>query len=26
MAMNRKIRQLCGLAPTEHLEEEFSNG
>jgi len=24
--MNRKIRQLCGLAPTEHLEEEFSNG
>ena len=23
MAMNRKIRQLCGLAPTEHLEEEF---
>jgi len=26
MAMNRKIRQLCGLAPTEHLEEEFTNG
>jgi hypothetical protein len=26
MAMNRKIRQLCGLAPTEHLKEEFSNG
>ncbi len=26
MAMNRKIRQLCGLAPTEHLEEELSNG
>jgi rubrerythrin len=26
MAMNRKIRQLCGLAPTERLEEEFSNG
>lgn len=25
MAMNRKIRQLCGLAPTEHLKEEFSN-
>ena len=25
MAMNRKIRQLCGLAPTEHLEEEFIN-
>jgi len=23
MAMNRKIRRLCGLAPTEHLEEEF---
>jgi hypothetical protein len=26
MAMNRKIRQLCGLAPTEHLKEELSNG
>ncbi len=26
MAMNRKIRQLCGLALTEHLEEELSNG
>ncbi len=26
MAMNRKIRQLCGLAPTEHLMEEISNG
>jgi rubrerythrin len=26
MAMNRKIRQLCGLAPTEHLEEELTNG
>lgn len=26
MAMNRKIRQLCGLAPTEHLMEELSNG
>ena len=26
MAMNRKIRQLCGLAPTEHLMEEMSNG
>jgi hypothetical protein len=26
MAMNRKIRQLCGLAPTEHLKEEFTNG
>ena len=26
MAMNRKIRQLCGLAPTEHLKEEMSNG
>lgn len=25
MAMNRKIRQLCGLAPTEHLEEELSH-
>jgi len=26
MAMNRKIRQLCGLSPTEHLMEEISNG
>ena len=26
MAMNRKVRQLCGLAPTEHLKEEFTNG
>ncbi|HMG71127.1 MAG TPA: hypothetical protein VK544_08415 [Gemmatimonadaceae bacterium] len=26
MAMNRKIRQLCGLAPTEHLKEELANG
>jgi hypothetical protein len=26
MAMNRKIRQLCGLAPTEHLKEEVTNG
>jgi hypothetical protein len=26
MAMNRKIRQLCGLAPTEHLTEELTNG
>ena len=23
MAMNRKIRQLCGLAPTEHIKEEL---
>jgi hypothetical protein len=26
MAMNRKIRQLCGLAPTEHFMEELANG
>jgi hypothetical protein len=26
MAMNRKIRQLCGLSPTEHLMEELRNG
>lgn len=26
MAMNRKIRQLCGLSPTEHLMEELNNG
>ncbi|HXG69048.1 MAG TPA: hypothetical protein VNJ04_00360 [Gemmatimonadaceae bacterium] len=26
MAMNRKVRQLCGLAPTEHLREELANG
>lgn len=26
MAMNRKIRQLCGLSPTEHLMEEIGNG
>jgi hypothetical protein len=25
MAMNRKVRQLCGLAPTEHIKEEFIN-
>ena len=25
MAMNRKVRQLCGLAPTEHLKEELTN-
>jgi hypothetical protein len=25
MAMNRKVRQLCGLAPTEHIKEEFTN-
>jgi hypothetical protein len=23
MAMNRKVRQVCGLAPTEHLKEEL---
>jgi rubrerythrin len=26
MAMNRKVRQLCGLAPTEHLKEELTHG
>ena len=26
MAMNRKVRQLCGLAPVEHLKEELTNG
>ncbi|MFL5638721.1 MAG: hypothetical protein ACJ78M_05055, partial [Gemmatimonadaceae bacterium] len=26
MAMNRKVRQLCGLAPTEHFKEELTNG
>jgi len=26
MAMNRKVRQLCGLAPIEHLKEELTNG
>lgn len=26
MAMNRKVRQICGLSPTEHLMEEMSNG
>lgn len=26
MAMNRKIRQLCSLSPTEHMMEELSNG
>ena len=26
MAMNRKIRQLCGLGPTEHYMEELTNG
>jgi hypothetical protein len=26
MAMNRKIRQLCGLAPTEHFMEDLANG
>jgi len=25
MAMNRKVRQLCGLAPVEHLKEELRN-
>ncbi|HUQ99144.1 MAG TPA: hypothetical protein VM166_06790 [Gemmatimonadaceae bacterium] len=25
MAMNRKVRQLCGLAPTEHIKEELTN-
>ncbi len=25
MAMNRKIRQLCGLAPTQHLKKELEN-
>jgi hypothetical protein len=25
MAMNRKVRQLCGLAPTEHIKEELIN-
>jgi hypothetical protein len=25
MAMNRKVRQLCGLAPTEHFKEELIN-
>jgi hypothetical protein len=26
MAMNRKVRQLCGLAPTEHIREELTHG
>ena len=26
MAVNRKIRLLCGLAPTEHLKESISGG
>ena len=26
MAVNRKIRLVCGLAPTEHLKESISNG
>jgi len=26
MAMNRKIRLLCGLAPTDHLRESVSGG
>jgi rubrerythrin len=26
MAMNRKVRQLCGLAPTEHIKEELTHG
>jgi rubrerythrin len=26
MAMNRKVRQLCGLAPTEHFKEELTHG
>jgi hypothetical protein len=25
VAMNRKIRQLCGLAPSEHLKEAMSH-
>ncbi|HEV7838801.1 MAG TPA: hypothetical protein VGO75_12100, partial [Gemmatimonadaceae bacterium] len=25
MAMNRKVRQLCGLAPTEHIKEELTS-
>jgi len=26
MAVNRKVRLLCGLAPTEHLKESISGG
>lgn len=26
MAMNRKVRQLCGLAPTDHIKEELTHG
>ncbi|MGI8402401.1 MAG: hypothetical protein ACR2NS_12485 [Gemmatimonadaceae bacterium] len=26
MAMNRKVRQLCGLAPTDHFKEELTHG
>jgi rubrerythrin len=26
MAVNRKIRLLCGLAPTEHLKESITGG
>ena len=26
MAVNRKIRLLCGLAPTEHLKESIPGG
>jgi len=26
MAMNRKIRMLCGLAPIEHLKESIPGG
>jgi hypothetical protein len=26
MAVNRKIRLLCGVAPTEHLKESIPGG
>ncbi len=26
MAVNRKIRLVCGLAPTEHLKESIPGG
>ena len=26
MALNRKVRQLCGLAPTDHLKEAIHDG
>lgn len=26
LAMNRKVRQVCGLAPTEHLKETMRDG